>query len=364
MKPRSHHVRARLRVARSSFWSVWLLTLIGLFAIVLVNSAGAQETRVRDLVIADASGPVRLMGYGLVTGLNGTGDRVTGNYGSRQTVQSIVNLLRRFEVDVPAEVLRTRNVAAVLVTAEVSPYLRPGGRFEVKVSSLGDAQSLRGGVLWMTPLVADAGGKPLAGAQGAVLVSLGGTNRTAMPVMTTARIPDGGILEAEMSRPQFTADTRLLLRSPDIGTASRIAAVIDSAFGGRGTALVEDPGSIKLALKDTTAGLAATMSKVRELAIRAPRASRVVIDGRDGTIVTGGDLTVGEAMVSHAGITLSIGASADTSQNRGDVRVPAGATVRVIAAALHAVQTTAQETAAIFEALREVGAISADVVVR
>jgi flagellar P-ring protein precursor FlgI len=351
-------------LASPSFWFTWLIPLIGLFAVALVSSAGAQETRVRDLVIADATGPVRLMGYGLVTGLNGTGDRVTGNYGSRQTVQSIVNLLRRFDVSVPAEVLRTRNVAAVLVTAEVSPYLRPGGRFEVKVSSLGDAQSLRGGVLWMTPLVADAGGKPLAGAQGAVLVSTGGTSRNVMPVMTTARIPDGGVLEAEMIRPQFATDTRLLLRAPDIGTASRIATVIDSAFGGRGNATVEDPGAIKLTLKDTTGGIAAAMSKVRELAIRAPRASRVVIDGRDGTIVTGGDLTVGEAMVSHAGITLSIGASADTSSSRGDVRVPAGSTVRVIAAALHAVQTTAQETAAIFEALREVGAISADVVVR
>jgi flagellar P-ring protein precursor FlgI len=355
---------SREGLASPSFWITWLVPLIGLFAIALVSSAGAQETRVRDLVIAESGLPVRLMGYGLVTGLNGTGDRVTGNYGSRQTVQSIVNLLRRFDVDVPAEVLRTRNVAAVLVTAEVSPYLRPGGRFEVKVSSLGDAQSLRGGVLWMTPMVADAGGKPLAGAQGAVLVSTGGTNRIMMPVMTTARIPDGGVLEAEMVRPQFTADAKLLLRTPDIGTASRIAAVIDSAFGGRGNAVVEDPGSIKLTLKDTTAGLAAAMSKVRELAIRPPRAARVVIDGRDGTIVTGGDLTVGEAMVSHGGITLSVGASADTSTTRGDVRVPAGSTVRVIAAALHAVQTTAQEAAAIFEALREVGAISADVVVR
>ena len=103
--------------------------------------------------------------------LNGTGDRVSGTTGSGETVQSIVNLLRRFDISVPARLLRTRNVAAVLVTSEVSTYLRPGGRFEVAVSSLGDARSLRGGVLWMTPLVADAGGQPLAGAQGPIVIS-------------------------------------------------------------------------------------------------------------------------------------------------------------------------------------------------
>jgi len=329
--------------------------------------AGAQDARIRDLVLADAAPPTRLMGYGLVTGLNGTGDRVTGGTGSRQTVQSIVNLLRRFDVEVPAEVLRTRSVAAVLVTAEVSPYLRPGGRFEVRVSSVGDAQSLRGGVLWMTPLVADAGGRPMAGAQGALIVSGGDARPVANGAsQTTARVLDGGVLEAELPRPRAVANDRLLLKDPDLNTAVRIAAVIDSALGAPKQAVVEDPGLIRLVLKDTANGSPAALAFIRDLRIRAPRTSRVTIDGRSGTIVAGGDITVGEASVTHGGLTLSIGGggNSDTATVAGEVRMAAGTSVQKVASALHALQATATEIAAIFGALRDAGAISAEVVVR
>ncbi len=341
-----------------------LATLLGLFVTSIVLPAHAQEVRVRDLVITDAAPPVRLMGYGLVTGLNGTGDRVTGASGSRQTVQSVVNLLRRFDVEVPLEMLRTRNVAAVLVTAEVSPYLRPGGHFEVRVSSLGDAQSLRGGVLWMTPLVADAGGKPLAGAQGALQVSIGNSARLSQQNVMTATIPGGGVLEADMPRPSMAASNKLLLREPDLGTASRMAAAIDSAFGAKGIAKVEDPGSVSLTLKDTTGGFAAALARVGDVRLRPARAARLVIDGRDGTVVAGGDLTVGEAVVSHAGITITIGAVTDTTALVRGMRFAPGSPVQKVAAALHAIQASPGEIAAIFEALREVGAISAEVVLK
>jgi flagellar P-ring protein precursor FlgI len=111
----------------------------------------AQGVPIHDLIIDNQAVPVRLVGYGLVTGLTGTGDQTTSGRNSAHTVQSIANLLRRFDVSVPPELMKTRNVAAVLVTAEVSPYLRAGGRFEVQVASVGDARSLRGGILWMTP---------------------------------------------------------------------------------------------------------------------------------------------------------------------------------------------------------------------
>ncbi len=331
---------------------------------VVAAPLAAQDVAVRDLIITNAAPPVRLMGYGLVTGLNGTGDRVTGLYGARQTVQSVVNLLKRFDVEVPAEVLRTRNVAAVLVTAEVSPYLHTGGRFEVRISSLGDAQSLRGGVLWMTPLVTDAGERPVAGAQGAVMVSTGGTTRVSQALSTTARIPDGGVVEGELPRPPAASGQRLLLREPDIGTATRIVAAIDSAFGKKGNATVDDPGAITLTLSDTSGSTAAAMTKINELRIRPVRPARVIVDGRDGTVVAGGDLLVGDASVSHSGLTLNIGASADTSTVRGDVKLPTGSTVQKIASALHALRATPAETAAIFESLRAVGALAAEVVVR
>ncbi|MEP7347462.1 MAG: flagellar basal body P-ring protein FlgI, partial [Gemmatimonadaceae bacterium] len=135
-----------------------------LIALILPAPAAlrAQGVPIHDLIIDNQSVPVRLVGYGLVTGLSGTGDQTSTGRSGGHTVQSVANLLRRFDITVPPELLRTRNVAAVLVTAEVSPFLRAGGRFEVQVASVGDARSLRGGVLWMTPLIADAGGTPMA----------------------------------------------------------------------------------------------------------------------------------------------------------------------------------------------------------
>ncbi len=332
-------------------------------------------TRVADLVISDGTLPVRLMGYGLVVGLDGSGDRGIGSRSSGHTVQSVANLLKRFDVEVPAEVLRTRNVAAVLVTAEVSPFLRTGGHFDVHVASIGDARSLRGGILWMTPLIAEVGGQPMASAQGPMLISEGppggGRDRYAgynqnNTVETTARLPQGGLLESDLPRPALAAMTQLMLREPNLATATRIAAAVDSALGPN-TATVDDPGSITLALKaDSGAGgRAATLAKIRDLRVRPDRPARIVIDGRDGTVVAGGDIGVGEAVVSHGGVTLSIGAGgADTGNSDGNVRVPPGTTVQAIAAALHAVQTPPAEIAAIFASLREVGAISAEVIVR
>jgi flagellar P-ring protein precursor FlgI len=284
-------------------------------------------------------------------------------------VQSVANLLRRFDIEVPAEMLRTRNVAAVLVTAEVSPYLRAGGRFEVHVSSLGDASSLRGGVLWMTPLVAEAGGQPYATAQGPLLLSEATDTRRSYGSENTARLPDGGLLENELPRPAFASSSKLLLRQPDIGTATRIAAAINADLGD-GTAKVEDPGAISLTFKDANADRATTLARIRDIKVKQDRPARIIIDSRDGTIVAGGDVTVGEAVVSHGGITLSVGEQAvggtqpSGGTQGGSVRMAAGTTVQQVATALHAAQSTAGEIAAIFESLRDVGAIAAEVVIR
>ncbi len=337
--------------------------------LMMTASVLSAQSRIRDLVLADGAAPVRMVGYGLVAGLDGTGDRGMGGSQGGQTVQSIVNLLRRFDITVPANVLRTRNVAAVLVTAEVSAYLRPGGRFDVQVSSIGDAPSLRGGVLYMTPLIAEVGGTPMATAQGGVLLSEGsdrGARSYGTRVETSARVPAGGVVEVDLPRAAYASSTSaLLLREPDIAVASRIAAVIDSVLGA-GTARVDDPGSVSLTLKDSAGSArSAAISRLRELPIRIARGAKVVIDGRDGTVVAGGDVTVGEAVVTHGQITLSIGGGADTSAvTAGEVRLQPGISVQRIASALHGVRSSPQEIAAIFSALREVGAISAEVVIR
>lgn len=338
--------------------------------------AGAQDARIRDITITDGSTPVRLLGYGIVVGLDGTGDRDAGGRSGGQTVQSVANLLRRFDIEIPAEALRTRNAAAVLVTAEVSPYLRSGGRFNVTISSLGDARSLRGGTLWMTPLVTDAGTQSLASAQGSVMMSDGNiSSRDFNTVETSGRIPSGGLLEGDMARSNFANASKLLLKDPDIGTATKIAAAINQAIGGN-TAKVEDPGSIALTLP-ATGDRSTTLVKIQDLKVTPDRANRLVIDSRDGSVVAGGDITVGGAVVSHGGVTLTIGvagaaapAKAAAAGANGPtigtqaVRLTNGASVQAVASALQAVQTSPSDIAAIFESLREVGALSAEVTIR
>lgn len=365
---------------RSTAATALIRSVASAMAIALLGAvpAGAQSARVRDITIADGSTPVRLLGYGIVVGLDGTGDRGVGGRQGGQTVQSVANLLRRFDIQIPAEVLRTRNAAAVLVTAEVSPYLRPGGKFDITISSLGDARSLRGGTLWMTPLVTDAGAQAVGSAQGSIIMSDGNiASRDFNTVETSGRIPSGGLLEGSVSTSSFASSSHLLLKDPDIGTATKIVAAINQAIGAN-TAKVEDPGSIELTLPPS-GDRAATIVKIQDLKVTPDRANRLVIDGRDGTVVAGGDITVGEAVVSHGGITLTIGAAgvataapaaapAGPNGPAGNVnqavRVATGASVQAVASALQAVQTSPSEIAAIFESLREVGALSAEVTIR
>ncbi|HXT19090.1 MAG TPA: flagellar basal body P-ring protein FlgI [Gemmatimonadaceae bacterium] len=336
---------------------------LGAMLLVPALRLGAQDMiRVRDLTIEDKAIPVRLMGYGLVIGLDGTGDRASGGKQGGMTVNSIVNLLRRFGVTLPVEALKTKNVAAVLVTAEVSPYLRPGGRFEIHVSSLGDARSLRGGVLWMTPLLSDVGADPVATAQGAMLMADIGTKGSSA-IENSGRIPEGGLLEVEMPRPQFTQSSSLLLRDPDVTMATRIATAINKEMGD-GTATVDDPGSISLKFKDSKDDHATLLARVQDMRVQGRRTSMLIIDSRDGTIIAGGELTVGEATVSHGGVTITIGQNDTTAAPPGNLRMAAGTPVTRVAAALHAVAAPPSEIAAIFESLRAIGAIAAEVVVR
>jgi len=349
-------------------------TLLLAFALLAVASAAPAQTpsRVGELTLHPGNVPRRIVGYGLVTGLDGTGDRSFGSTtATTPSVRSVVNLLRRFNVEIPPEQLRVRDVAAVLVTAEISPYLRAGGRFEVQVSALGDATSLRGGVLWMTPLVSNPSEPPIATAQGPLYVS---SDESAHGFFArrsnSARVPQGGVLEVDPASVP-AAEKRLLLKQPDLPTASRIAAAINAAFGA-GTARVEDPGSLSLSPKASGNEAELTfLAAVDTLPVIATAPARIVIDGREGTLVSGGDVRVGPAVIHHHGVTLAIGGSpgatgavADSLTREGLVRVDARSSVQDVAAGLHAAGVRAEDMAAIFEALQAAGALRAEVVVR
>lgn len=358
-----------IRVALGGLMRMCVVMAVAVLA--LVSPLRAQSARIADLTTRAGEVPRRLVGYGLVVGLEGTGDRSFGGFaGETPTVRSIVNLLKRFNVVVPPQALISRNVAAVLVTAEASPYLRAGGRFEVQVSSLGDASSLRGGVLWITPLVSDPNQPPVATAQGPLLVSTD-DGRTTARRGTSGRIPDGAVLEVDPPTTGALA-MKLVLRRPDLGTATRIATAVNAVYGA-GTAKVEDPGAVGLTPKQQAAdSMMGFLAAVDTLSVTQLAPSRIVINSRDGTVVAGGDVRIGPAAVSHRGITLRVGAPAGAGANpppgtgagEGVLAVDAGATVQEVAAGLHAAGATSQEMAAVFEALREVGAVTAQVTVQ
>ena len=355
----------RLALARA------LTTMLLALAAFAPAPANAQTpARVADLTLHTGNVPRRIVGYGLVTGLDGSGDRSFGNAtGSTPSVRSVVNLLRRFNLEVPPEQLRLRDVAAVLVTAEVSPYLRAGGRFDVQVSALGDASSLRGGVLWMTPLVEDPNAAPVATAQGNLYLPNDANGRGGLGRRSnSARVPQGGLMEIDPeSFP--VAEHRLLLRQPDLPTASRIAAAINAAFG-EGTAKVEDPGALALQPKaGSTESVMGFLAAIDTVAVLAEGPARIVIDGREGTIVAGGGIQLGPAVIHHQGVTLQIGGRAlavsdSTATRTGIVRVDARSSVQEVATGLHAAGVRPEDMAAIFESLRASGALVAEVVVR
>lgn len=355
---------ARIRTIRGLAPGVLALLVLGA-VLGAIAAPPADAARVADLTTHQGDVPRRLVGYGLVTGLDGSGDRSFGGASSNTpTVRSVVNLLRRFNVEVPPDRLRLRNVAAVLVTAEVSPFLRAGGRFEVQVTALSDASSLRGGVLWTTPLVTDPNQPPVATAQGPLFVALDDLGKNAsMRRSNAGRIDQGGILEVDP--PPTALGSRLLLKSPDLGTASRTAAAINAAFKGA-VAKAEDAGAIALTPGAGATDVTTFLAAVDTVDVPVVARSRIIIDGRQGTVVAGGDVRVAAAAVSHRGITLQIGGTPTATSARavGLVQLGTDASVEDVAAGLHAAGAAPQEIAAIFEALEAAGALTAEVVVR
>jgi flagellar P-ring protein precursor FlgI len=339
------------------------------------DSLAAQSTRVGDLTIHDGEMPVRLVGYGLVVGLEGTGDRSFGGLMGGMTVRTVANLLRNLGIEVPEQMIRTRNAAAVLVTAETSQYTRRGGRFDVSVASLGDATSLRGGQLWQTPLLGSVGGAPVAVAQGNIAVSAAGRSRLDGPAETSTVLTDGAVALADLSSAAEAPPSRLIMREPNLATAQRIAESVNTALG-PGVAIVQDPGAIALQLPAEEPF--ATLVAIDAIEVTPDAVPRIVVDAQSGAVAAGGNITVGPAVVSYDWLTLTIASAEPGLLAPGDsasaaaagllppgaVRAEPGVRVQALAEALHSVGATAEVIGAVFQSLRAVGAIHAEVLVR
>lgn len=278
---------------------------IGLWA--LATASTTANVRLKDLVEFDGVRGNDLIGYGLVVGLNGTGD---GLRNSPFTEEMMANILERLGVNVSGEQFRPKNVAAVLVTGVLPPFARAGSQMDVTVSAIGDANSLLGGTLIMTPLTA-ADGDIYAVAQGTVIA--GGISaeadaaRIVHGVPTSGVVPSGGRIEQEVAF-DFSelSSLRLALRTPDFTTAARIEGAVNSVFD-RNVAVMLDAGTVELDIEATGARSAAhALSQIENITIAPERRARVVVDQRSGTIVMGEDVRISRVAVAQGNLTLTI----------------------------------------------------------
>ncbi|MBC8197150.1 MAG: flagellar basal body P-ring protein FlgI [Candidatus Marinimicrobia bacterium] len=368
-------------------------TLIVLMSIT-ISTVFTAQVRIKDLANIEKTSQTALVGYGLVVGLDGSGDRITGQKGAVFTVQAIANMLTQFGITVNENDLRTRNVAAVMITSETPVFGRVGSRFDVVVSSLGDAKSLEGGVLLMTPL-RDAGGDYFAMAQGAVSIS--GFNietatgeKVRQNVALVGRVPNGAILEKKVKSNNFdpTEPLRFILKAPDVTTATNFATAINTAQNNQiATAL--DPSLIEITYPGDVQNSWDAMqfvAGIETITVETGNKARVVINERSGTVVVGGNVVLDEVMISHGSISIhtkvtplvsqpeafSEGETVSTEQTTTEVNIEETGTIGVIpgttsvselAVALSELGVKPRDIIAIFQAIKETGALQADLVI-
>jgi len=285
------------------------MTLIRLLACLLFLPCLAQAgaVRLKDLVEFDGVRGNDLVGYGLVVGLNGTGD---GLRNAPFTEEIMSNILERLGVNVTGEDFRPKNVAAVFVTAALPPFARVGSQIDITVSAIGDSKSLLGGTLIMTPLNA-ADGQIYAVAQGTVLA--GGASAEGQAASVVQGVPTSGVIpagarverEIEFDLGSLT-QLRLALREPDFTTAGRIETAVNSAFNGR-VAVMRDSGTVELDIAATQARSPAhVIGRIENILVEPERKARVVVDQRSGTIVMGADVRISRVAVSQGSLTLRV----------------------------------------------------------
>lgn len=330
----------------------------------------------------------QIMGYGLVVGLQGTGDTMRNSVFTEQSIQS---MLDRLGVNVRGINLRTRNVAAVLVTADLPPFVQPGSRIDVTVSSLGDASSLLGGTLILTSLLG-VDGQTYAMAQGQVAVTgfaeTGPAASVVQNVPTAGRIANGALIEREVpGQLRSIGPLVLQLRNPDFGTAVKITDAIN-AFGvhkyGHELAHEIDQRSVALN-KPANLGTTRFIAQIGDLSIEPDTPARVVIDSRSGTVVIGQDVQISTVAVTQGNLTVRISnapvisqpapfsqgktvvapiTEIDANQGGGPISIVRGSNLRSLVAGLNQIGLKPDGIISILQAIKSAGALQADLVVQ
>ncbi len=356
---------------------------LGLF---LILGSAAQGARIKDLAAIEGVRDNQLLGYGLVMGLNGTGDDIKKSVFTRQ---ALINLVKRLGMSITPDVFRqmkTDNVAAVMVTANLPPFARPGSRLDVQVSTMGDADSLSGGTLLMTPLKGPDG-RTYAVAQGPLAVgsiAFGGkTAKVQKNFPTAGRIANGAIVERAVGwKLPPSGDLLYELKEPDFTTAARMTEAINNRFGPN-TAHSPDSGTVKVLMPLNYKGdVVGFIADLENLDVQADSPARIVVNERTGTIVMGQDVRIATVAISHGNLNLVISEGLDVSQpnplaagqtvaapttkidvteDEGNLVVlHMGVSIGEIAKALNAIGATPRDLIAIFQAIKAAGALHAE----
>ncbi|MGC3960890.1 MAG: flagellar basal body P-ring protein FlgI [Verrucomicrobiota bacterium] len=359
--------------------------LILLALLLAVVDASAVSSRIKDLTILAGARDNQLIGYGLVTGLAGDGDK-----NPTYTIQSIANMLQRFGITVPAASLSSKNVAAVMVTADIPAFVKNGTRLDVTISAMGDAKSLQGGVLMQTPLLG-ADGKVYAVAQGTIAVggfiggNSGGSVQKNHP--TVAQISGGALVENEVpTQIVHNNFVELLLREPDFTSAARIATAVNTVFTNAAEAV--DSTSVKVRVPEGHQGSpVAFISLVESIEVQPDVPARIIVNERTGTIIATARIRIAPCAVSHGELTISIANTDEVSQpnafsqtgntattTRTDTNVQEKKahfvtlgempTIEKVAAGLNAIGVTPRDMMAIFQAMKQAGALQAELIMR
>ncbi len=331
---------------------------------------------------------MQVIGYGLVVGLDRTGDGTKSEF----TIQSIVNMLERFGLQIDPRQIKPKNVAAVMVTANLSPYMRPGSSIDVMVSSISDATSLKGGVLLMTPLMG-VDGEVYVQAQGPVSIggfTAGGAGGAAVSEnhALVGRIPGGGVaLRRSPVQMENRGIVTFLLRNPDFTTASRIAAAINNEFK-QPIATVVDAGSVEARVPPEMISENSTVefiAQAENIEIEPDIPARVVINERTGTVVVGSKVRLSRVAITHGSLTIKITPQTQVSQplplSQGTTETVSTSQIEVsdegssmmviedtpdveaVAQALNALGVKPRDVVAIFQALKKSGALQADLII-
>ena len=357
-----------------------------LFVLAMLNAApAAAQVRVKDVARVQGVRDNNLYGYGLVVGLNGTGDRGTS---SPFTPQAIAAMLNRLGVNVPVDKLDGKNVAAVMVTARLPPFARAGSNLDVTVSSLGDATTLQGGTLLLTPLQGpDA--RVYALAQGPISVGgIAASGQSGDTVQknhpTVGRIPAGGTVEREVPMALDPTGLSLVLQTPDFTTAVRLAEAVSGAVPGVDARAVDASTVTVRVPPEYQPRLTEFVALLEVAPIRVDTPARVVINERTGTVIMGSHLRISTVAIAHGNLTITVKEDKQVSQPlpfaprgaqtvvvpKSDVQVkeekgklvmvPEGASIGDVVQGLNALGVTPRDLISIIQAIRQAGALLAD----